>query len=92
MPGAYITIEAEAYIDDFGDHDLLAEVRRRGLENYLPYGLRDLVTDGLREIRRGHFDHGVTLIEAALTSRTPDPARERRKYLEAMAAKEASHA
>jgi hypothetical protein len=92
MPGTYITVEAEAYIDDFGDHDLLAEVRRRGLKNDLPHGLRDLVADGLAEIRRGHFDHGATLIEAALSSRTPDPHLERKKYAEAMAAKEASHA
>jgi hypothetical protein len=51
-----------------------------------------LVADGLAEIRRGHFDHGATLIEAALSSRTPDPHLERKKYAEAMAAKEASHA
>jgi len=89
---AHITVEAEAYIDDFDDDDLLAEVTRRKLDDRLPPGLRTLVADGLREIHRGHFDHGVTLIQSAMSAREINPKEERKKYDAAMAAKrEATH-
>lgn len=89
-----VTVEVgvEVYLDLLDDDDLLEEISDRGLLERLPHKASDLAEDGLREIRRGHLDHGICLIEAALYPREISPETERKKYDAAMAAKrEATH-
>ncbi|CAH1656916.1 hypothetical protein CHELA1G11_11192 [Hyphomicrobiales bacterium] len=89
-----VTVEVgvEVYLGLLDDDDLINEISDRGLLDRLPYKASDLAEDGLREIRRGHLDHGVCLIEAALYPREISPETERKKYDAAMAAKrEATH-
>lgn len=92
MRSVTVDMEVEVYLDLIDDDDLLKEISDRGLLDRLPHTASDLAEDGLREIRRGHLDHGVCLLEAALYPREIDPDKEREKYDAAMAAKrEAIH-